>query len=74
MIGKILIGAGAVAALMGLPVWRDMHHQGKAQSGWGILRDQLVIQERAKHISARQAVINAKARYSLGIDPREVFK
>lgn len=64
---KILLGLSTVAVFMSLPIWRDMHHQGQSQSGWSLLWDQLVLKERAKHIHVEEAVINAKARYALGV-------
>ena len=66
---KILLSVGALAVFMALPIWKDMHHQGKSQSGWGFVWEQLVLKERAKHIHVEEAVINAKARYSLGLIP-----
>ena len=70
MIGKVVLGLASVGILMSLPVWRDMHHQeSEGQSGWDFIRSQLILRERAKHISVTEAVANARARYSLGICP-----
>jgi len=70
MIGKVALGLAALGVLMALPVWRDMHHrESEGQSGWEFIRDQLILKERAKHISVTEAVANARARYSLGIYP-----
>ena len=66
---KVIFGLGALAVFLALPIWRDLHHRGTSQSGWGILWDQLVLKERAEHIAVEKAVINAKVRHNLGRIP-----
>ena len=64
-IGGITLGA----LILGfMPIWKDMHHSEskKAQTGFGILYDQVVLRKRAKHIPSAQAIAIAKARYMLG--------
>lgn len=64
----ILAGTGVIGAvLIFAPVWREMHHEGiHGQSTFGFLLQNTAKGERAKHISAAEAVLNAKARYMIG--------
>lgn len=65
----ILAGTGvAGAVLLFAPLWREMHHNElRGQSSFGFVIQNMVKHERATHISADQAVLNAKARYMLGV-------
>ncbi len=65
----MVLGLGVTGAvLLFAPVWREMHHEGlKGQSSFGFLMQNLAKHERATHISADEAVLNAKARYMLGV-------
>jgi len=64
----VATGAGIFAAMfLFVPVWREMHHEEiRGQSSFGFLLQNLVRKERAQHIAASEAVMNAKARYMLG--------
>jgi len=63
-VAGIALGIGVLGLL---PIWKDLHHHdSKAQSGFGILYDQIILKYRAKHIPSPEALANAKARYALG--------
>ncbi len=68
MDSRILIGAGLVGAFLILPIWQYLSGD-KIQSGYSVIKDQLITGQDFKGISVAEAHLNAKVRYSCGVDP-----